>query len=334
MEPLNLGLDLGMGSIKIYANGAPYLVPSQIAVNGASRVVAMTGLQTARPPVRVALNTAQSYYIGSGAHAWGRPLEALDYARLAGAPEFNALVLGALTRFVVGDNNMPLAENLNAPLRVTIGLPIEMARGDAADANVSAIKAALRGEHHLRIDDVAHVLRIADVRAASQASGALYDFLRDEDGAVHQTARPYLKSEIGVVSVGFNTVELMVIQDLQVVQRFTAGATVGVRRLLELVNGEKLYSLAELDERLRAHRLDVSAALPVWEREVSGFIESVWGASWRRFGVILPVGGGAVLLENALAKKFAGKAIPCTDPVFSIARGLYKLGLTQARRGK
>jgi hypothetical protein len=43
-----------------------------------------------------------------------------------------------------------------------------------------------------------------------------------------------------------------------------------VRRLLELVNTEGLYTLGELDGLLRNGQLETRSALPVWGREVSG----------------------------------------------------------------
>lgn len=115
--------------------------------------------------------------------------------------------------------------------------------------------------------------------------------------------------EVGVISVGFGTVELMVVRDRTPVQRFTSGSASGVRRLLEIVNGQHLYSLGEMDTQLRAGQLDVSTALPVWEREVTGVIEKQWGTAWKRFAVVLLMGGGSVLLHElcrivSMAKPF------------------------------
>jgi len=44
------------------------------------------------------------------------------------------------------------------------------------------------------------------------------------------------------------------------------------------------------------------------------------------------VGGGAVLLKEPLTQRFTGKAYIPEKPVLSIASGLYKLGLFQAKR--
>jgi hypothetical protein len=120
--------------------------------------------------------------------------------------------------------------------------------------------------------------------------------------------------------------ELMVIRERKPVHRFTAGVTSGVRRLLEIVDAPGHYSLGELDTRLRTGQFDVREALPVWEHEVGGVIEKRWGQAWRRFAVILLVGGGAVVLKDYLPHRFNGKAFIQDDPVISISRGLYKLG--------
>jgi hypothetical protein len=130
-----------------------------------------------------------------------------------------------------------------------------------------------------------------------------------------------------VISVGFNTVELLVVKDGGAVERFTRGNTLGVRRLLELINGDGLYSLGELDVMVRAGGLkpELKKALPIWSREVTGEIEKVWGASHRRFAKVLITGGGAILLKESLTLQFAHRAWLSSDPVRSIARGLWKL---------
>ena len=95
--------------------------------------------------------------------------------------------------------------------------------------------------------------------------------------------------------------------------------------MLELLNPQSAYSLGELDSALRAERLEITSALPIWAREVNGEIEKRWGAAIQRFARVIVVGGGALLLKETLTRRFAGKAILPDDPILSIARGLYKL---------
>ena len=72
--------------------------------------------------------------------------------------------------------------------------------------------------------------------------------------------------EVGVVSIGFGTVEMLVIKNRAIVQRFTLGTASGVRRLLEIADSQKMYSLGDSDLRLRQGKVDLSTALPIWER--------------------------------------------------------------------
>ena len=161
------------------------------------------------------------------------------------------------------------------------------------------------------------------------------DYLLDGEGRFIPERKGAFSSEVGVISIGFGTVELMVVRDRTPVQRFTSGSASGVRRLLEIVNGQHLYSLGELDTQLRAGHLDISTALPIWEREVTGVIEKQWGTSWKRFAAVLIMGGGAILLKDNLPYAFNGKAYLPDEPVQAIARGLYRLILLQqTRKGK
>ena len=108
-----------------------------------------------------------------------------------------------------------------------------------------------------------------------------------------------------------------------------------VRRLLEIVNGQRLYSLGELDTQLRAGQLDISTALPIWEREVMGVIERQWGTAWKRFAAVIVLGGGAILLRENLQYRFNGKTHIPDNPVQAVSRGLYKLVLQQSnKKGK
>lgn len=326
MNPLlNLGLDVGMGALKLVSAHGGSQTLAQIAVNGSTQVAPMVGLSARKPPLGIAHN-GQAFYVDAGAHDWGRPIESLDYERLNGTPEMRALFCAALTR------HMQTYGPFDAPLRVMVGMPIETLTRDVAQANIAAVNQWLKGTHTWTADGKSQRVEIADVKVTSQAAGALFDYLLDDDGTFVPERKAHFKKEVGIISLGFNTVELLLVRDKAPVQRFTAGNTVGVRRLLELANPQRLYSLGELDALLRAKRLDVSQALPVWEREVMGFIESRWGNTWRRFVAILLVGGGALLLQATLPARFNGKAIVPAEPVHAIARGLYKLGCQQAKR--
>ena len=121
---------------------------------------------------------------------------------------------------------------------------------------------------------------------------------------------------------------MMIVDEGKLLPKSVSGDTFGVRRLLELLNAEGAYSLGEIDSRLRAGKLDYSAALDRWTRDVLGQIEKHWDRTLqRRFAAVFVVGGGAYLMRDALLTKFKDRLIIPDDPIISIARGCYKYTL-------
>jgi len=324
-----LGVDLGFGANKLFGAAGGSELPSQVAIATGEVVGRLAGMKSAKAPMRIEVGGV-SYYVGAGAHDWGRPVESLDYERLNGTPEMLAVFYGALTQYA---RQAKMAE-YNQPLTLLVGMPLEPLTGQPAAVKevVARVKNWLKGRHEWAADKRPFVVEVADVNVTSQPTGALYDFLLNDEGKFYTDRKELVKKEVGVVSVGFNTVELLVAQNGAPVQRFTGGATNGVRRLLELVNRDGLYSLGELDTELRGGNLDYAGSLDLWGREIAGQVERQWGKAWKRFGQIIVVGGGSVLLNGNLSQMFNGKAAMPEQPVLAIARGLYKLAVMQERK--
>jgi hypothetical protein len=217
-------------------------------------------------------------------------------------------------------------------LLVYVGLPIATLQGEDAKTNQKAVQDFLQGMHTWHADDTEYQLDVVNVVVASQPVGAMFDFLLTDKGEMLPEKKLLFKKEIGILGIGMNTVDLLVVNAGAPVERFTAGANSGVRRLLELTNRDGLYTLAEADDQLRAGALELSTAQPIWEREVLGLIEQKWETQFRRFAAIVVVGGGAALMNEALLRRFAGKAIVPDDPVIATARGLYKYALMKAAK--
>ena len=317
-EMVLLGEDLGMGANKLFGAAGGLQVLSQVATNGTQHLAEGVGLRSRERPMEVKSEAGQ-FFVGAGAHDFGRPVENLDFDRLTGAPQMRSLLYGSLSKY------QQAYGKFEAALDLMVGLPLQMMTGEDATEYTDGVKRWMRGQHTWAADGVIHEVTIGRVRLTPQPVGALFDFVLDEEGQIIRENRFALTKEIGVLSVGFNTLELMVVDAGAPKERFTSGNTVGVRRLLELINRERLYSLGELDSLLRSGKVDLSYALPVWEREVKGEIEKGWGAAFRRFQKVLVVGGGALLLKEGLLAHFRGKAIVPDDPVLAIARGLWKL---------
>lgn len=315
MSVISVGLDAGMGAIKLWSGGHGLDVLSQVAVNGSGHLEGQIGLKSEKRPLVVSTSDGE-FYVGAKAHNYGHPIENLDFGRLFESPEMRALVYGSWTRF------MGVYGAFDGPLSVMVGLPLQTMGDDMKDARKS-LRKWLSGPHTWTADGASYAVNVERVRWTSQPVGALFDFVMDDSLNIPVGRGSALTDEVGVLSVGFNTLELMVVQDQVATERFTGGEKLGVRRLLELVDPKNEYSLGEKDVKLRLGTLKYKDKLPIWAREVNGAIERVWGESLSRFAAVLVVGGGAVLLGDHL--NLRGKAVVLDNPVLAISHGLEKL---------
>lgn len=316
---VSIGLDPGMGAIKLWALGHGIEVFSQVAVAGNSHYEGQIGLKSEKRPLLVKTSDGD-FYVGAKAHNYGRAIENLDFQRLFGSPEMRALIYGSLTRYVESFGEF------GGSLSIMVGLPLQTMGEDMKDARKN-LRKWLSGPHTWVADGTEYSVMVERVRWVSQPVGALYDYMLDDTLNIQDRGFD-MTDEIGVLSVGFNTIELMVVEDLIATEKFTRGEKMGVRRLLELMNVNNKYSLGELDMKLRTGKLKFREKLPIWARDVNGVIEDGWGEALDRFPAVLEVGGGPLLLGNHLSLR--NKGVILDDPVLAIAHGLEKLDRKKA----
>lgn len=328
------GLDGGAGGWKFYDAQGGTEIASQVAIDGRDNVSeAIAGLKSVKRPLCIQ-TAGGSFYTGLDAHRWGPPIENLDHDRFLGSPEMEALLDATLT------THSQVYAPITKPLRLYVGLPQEPLSDANAKNLISNVKNWMVGPHTWQAqmgdrEAMSYTVNVAEVRVTSQPVGALFDYLLDDAGAFIPERKPMYKREIGIISVGMSTVEMLVVQNGAPNQRFTQGKTAGVRRLLELLNPHGHYSRGEMDTRLRSGALknEVAEKLPIWQGEVIGLVEDLWrNNAWERFGVVIVVGGGGILLRDALTRKFRGKVFYPDNPVLAISRGLYKFGAMQAQK--
>jgi len=317
--------DPGSSGLRLFGADGHVNVPAHVAADGSGQLIKLAGLRQRKPPLKIEAAHVPPLYVGDTAAQFGATIDNLDHDRQTGTPEMKAVLYAALTRYQQAHGAF------DRPLRLGVALPNQFITGADGEANKGLVKTWLTGQHAWRADDQSYAAAIADVRATSQAACAMFDYLLDDAGEWIAARKTAFRQEIGVISIGFDTVELMVVQNKAVVPAFTVGDKLGARELLRLVDPRGLYAMSELEPQLRAGTLDVREHLPVWERKITGFIDAKWRTTWRRFAVIVIVGGGAVLLKDSLPYKFNGKACVPDRPVLAVARGLYKLLLNQGR---
>lgn len=320
-----LGLDFGAGNMKVVGHNVATILPSQVSF--ASQNIGEAdeeGILDATPPLFVRLNGHQ-YFLGSGAHRWGDPVENLDNSRFVlGSPDLKALVLGSL---------------IDAPRNIDelwVGLPQNVVGKEATEN----MRQWLQDTHSfwynrdIREAEQYATVTVKKINCASQATGALFDFVLDEKGQFVGSRQRYLTDEICILSIGMNTLELFVLNNRRPEPRFTTSEPVGIRRLLSLTDPRGLYSRGELDDMLREGTLNYESMIPAWNSEITGVIEDRLGSARNRFGMTVAIGGGVLLLKQQLTTLFKGKIHIPDNPITAVARGLYKYGLLKESRRK
>ena len=98
-EPLFFGEDLGTGSNKLYGSHGGIQLQAVVAADTGQQVSQLLGFRNRKPPMKVGVG-GMNFYVGPGAHDWGRAIENLDYERMTGVPETRAIVYGILSRYM------------------------------------------------------------------------------------------------------------------------------------------------------------------------------------------------------------------------------------------
>jgi hypothetical protein len=321
---IKFGCDLGQSSLKFVGAAGALQFASMASLYGGA--TADFGKKR-KGPVIVEGDFGK-LYVGHGAHSFGSPIENLDFDRLAGTPEMRAVFLGAMASY------MRKYGPFNDSLMLVVGLPLQMLMGEGANVakfrkNVSAW---LAGDHKWIADGKEYELHVDRVELLPQAMGAPIDFALDMNGkAISEERTKALQNECATISIGSNTVELLVTKRDEDTKRFNGGKAIGVRQLWQRVDPYQHYTFGEFDQDLRAGTLPdgyqvTDQHLESWSSEIIGFANSKWSQSYHRFHKIFLVGGGAIMLEKILKAKFNGKSVIPENPVMCIANGLYKAG--------
>ena len=80
-----IAFDPGYGNVKLHGSRGGLSLVSAVSVAGEATVRRMRGLRCSHPPLRIETDLGR-FYVGSRSHDWGRPVENLDFDRLAGYP--------------------------------------------------------------------------------------------------------------------------------------------------------------------------------------------------------------------------------------------------------
>lgn len=273
-----------------------------------------------------------TYLVGDGVERYAEPMEGMDFLRLRDGVELRALFYDVVYR-TLGPGHHKLS--------LTVGLPVEVLLDRAqADATHRALTRWMVGRHRYGVRDEELTLEVEDVKTMAQPVGTLFAWGMDDRGRWTRSADD-LHAAVGVLDIGFNTLDLFAIQGAEIARRYTDGDTLGMQRaanhLIRVVqdaHGKRL-SLHQADALIRDHaptlitsqgRIDLRPLVEqALGRAASGILSFVqhsdqWGDGMQ-FDHLLITGGGAEALREQLRDAFPQSYV-MPDPVVANATGL------------
>lgn len=357
-----VAVDMGAGAFKTFTSDQQSaLILAQVAIDSPHvlNVPQLVGIDNQRDYHHLRFvderGTLWHLYAGSGAYRQGQLITSLDHYRFRGRSDIRALLYASLAELAyqkMSSSNVSEQTPIEIEIeRLIVGLPLESWRQSTGqeesteeeDTPRSVQRWLSRSSHswESRVGSegpmVSFNANFAQVQVLPQAMGAVYDFVIDSDYSIKYKLRT---KRLGVISIGFNTVDLMAIEEGKPNDQLARSHQTGVRHLLRQYDRSETFSIYELDEKIRRRNLDsnrLNPATRIWLETIDAFLADVWhGNTMRRFDDVIITGGGVLLpgvreffQRHPLLKS---KVRFPEDPVFAIARGLCKIGVLNQRR--
>ena len=322
-----------------------YVLPSSVGLANRGKKDGLTLGGVVRPqkstrqPFQVVFDGIE-YLVGPNVDEFTRPIDRMDYDRFIDSPELRATFYAALYRLVNGGAHQ---------VALAIALPVEVLQDKNEGLRVErAMRGWLVGEHLFSVDGVETVLTITQVRAKiPQPVATWFDWGLDTAGQWIR-GRAALRAPALIIDEGFNTLDVLVVENGKISHRYSGGDTLGMRRaaerlieliehryglvlelqkanalLQDVVNGQKVtvYVHGHLTEVSREARQAVGSL----ETDVDNFLDRSVGKAKEAYQVLL-TGGGALALSGRLLRRFP-EATLMYEPVLANARGLAKLAV-------
>jgi hypothetical protein len=327
------------GDITTYALPAMVGLTTHKQRDGLSLSGVVRSRKTGRQPFRVVFDGIE-YLVGPNVDQFTKPSVRLDLDRFTDSPELRASFYAGAARLVNGGAHQ---------LALAIALPVTVLEDKAeADRIERGIKKWLVGEHVFSVDGVETVLMVTRIRTRiPQPVATWFDWGMDTTGQWVKGKEAQLAPTL-VVDEGFNTLDVLVIENGQIVDRVGGGDLLGMSRaaeelmaLLRHRYGGELAELPQANELIKAvvngdraevyvegELTDVSrearSCLRSLEADVDNFmIRSLGKAKLATYRVLL-TGGGALALAGRLLQRFPTATV-MPEPVLANARGLAKL---------
>ena len=292
------------------------MVPSQIGFGTTEIGMLSRGfLKSPRTnlPYKVTVNDRE-YLAGPNVEMYATPLQRMDFARLGDSAEQQALTYAALG-LALGSGEHPAA-------KIVVGFPVEVMRDESKAKEVlRALRSWMIGTHRFQINDKHYGITIDKVTVIAQPLGGFYCWAISKEGKF-RVPQSEVQGKILVVDIGFNTLDLYALKNMELEPKYTTGDTAGVRRAAEL-----LMQHIQREFDVRISRTEANALLlsdnPIFETAGRGIdltpvINQVLDASatqitdicettvgnGKQFSRVLFTGGGSELLRKQMLNHF------------------------------
>jgi hypothetical protein len=207
-----------------------YVLPSSVGLANRGKKDGLTlggvvrSQRATRHPFRVVFDGIE-YLVGPNVDEFTRPIDRMDYDRFTDSPELRATFYAALYRLVNGGAHH---------LALAIALPVEVLQDkDEALRVERAMRSWLVGEHLFSVDGVESVLTVTQVQAKiPQPVATWFDWGLDTAGQWIR-GRAALRAPALIIDEGFNTLDVLVVENGKISHRYSGGDTLGMRRAAE-----------------------------------------------------------------------------------------------------
>ncbi|MAT45164.1 MAG: hypothetical protein CL609_22785 [Anaerolineaceae bacterium] len=349
-KPLKIAIDFGFHSIKAASFNESecitFSLPSVVGVGDTSIGLLKTGISRAKKDVPyTVVYKGQSYLVGPFVSKFCRPVERVDFDRLIDCIELRVMIYAALSGLIgkLATSDAENSKNNSYNVTLVIALPVQVLQSETAKKTVRDIANWLEGYHEFSVDKLGWDINVIQIIPMAQPLGRYFEWGLNNDGSWGLSKFDF-NSSVGILDQGFNTIDLLHVQEGQIIRRFTGGETLGQRRAAHLIQKEiftltsRKLTLHEADEIFIKHLLnsqdtdhyqgiaDISAVCKkVFDMsigELRSFLEQYWD-NGKQFDVILLSGGGSIVLQYYIASMYRHLEIPA-QPVFSNAIGFSK----------
>lgn len=343
------GWDPGYGANKFarVSNGelVTYVLTSAVGEANRSKKDGLTLGGVVRPqrigrrPFHVTFSGVE-FLVGPHLSYYTEPIERMDFNRFTDSPELRATFYAGIYHIINGGAHR---------VALAIALPVEVVQDKAEAIRVErGIRDWLVGEHVFSVDGVETVLTVTNVRAKiPQPVATWFDWGMDTRGQWVK-GKASQRAPALIIDIGFNTLDVLVVEGGRISERISEGDTLGLRRAaerlirtlkhkydleLELRHASELIQTVINDQKsetyINGQLTDVTAearrAVQALETDVYNFLDRAVGKTAGAYTILL-TGGGALALSRMLLGRFP-KAIVMYEPILANARGLAKLAI-------